>query len=151
MVPVETIVLWAGRALIAWLWAAYRRPIVLGCAILVFSGCGLGMIIGSHAVTGWWQSALLGFGTSLLIVGTVELGILGVIKKLVETGDDKPEKVVRVLSPEEKIVRVLFPEKADTSAEVAAILRELASRLEHSSGMSAPAPAQSSLPGSGAD
>ena len=42
------------------------------------------MVIGSRAVTGWNQAALLGFGTSLLIVGTVELGILGVLNKIID-------------------------------------------------------------------
>ena len=42
------------------------------------------MIIGSRAVTGWNQAALLGFGASLLIVGTVELGVLGVLNKIID-------------------------------------------------------------------
>ena len=45
---------------------------------------GLAMIIWSHAVTGWNQAALLGFSTSLIIVGTVELGILGVLSKIID-------------------------------------------------------------------
>jgi hypothetical protein len=45
------------------------------------------MIIWSYAVTGWWQTALLGFGTSLLIVGTVELGVLGALNKILEPTD----------------------------------------------------------------
>ena len=73
-----------GQALIAALWKAYKSKIVLGGAIFGFTACGIAMIIGSHAVTGWNQTALLGFGTSLLIVGTVELGILGVLKKIIE-------------------------------------------------------------------
>ena len=73
-----------GQVLIAALWKAYKSKIVLGSAIFGFSVCGLAMVIGSRAVTGWNQTALLGFGTSLLIVGTVELGILGVLKKIIE-------------------------------------------------------------------
>jgi hypothetical protein len=77
-------VLGLARALVAALWKAYKSKIVLGIAILMFSVTGLAMIIWSHVVTGWSQSALLGFGTSLLIVGTVELGILGVLKKIID-------------------------------------------------------------------
>ena len=73
-----------GQALIAALWKAYKSKIVLGSAIFGFSACGIAMVIGSRAVTGWNQTALLGFGTSFLIVGTVELGILGVLKKIIE-------------------------------------------------------------------
>jgi hypothetical protein len=69
---------------IAWLLAVVRNRVALGAAIVGFSGAGLGMIIWSHAVTGWWQTALLGFGTSLLIVGTIELGVLGVLNKILE-------------------------------------------------------------------
>jgi hypothetical protein len=107
----------------------YRRPIVLGSAILGFSICGLGMIIGSHALTGWWQAALLGFGISLLVVGTVELGILGIVKKLTEP-DDKPSKAVRTVSL--TVSRTVSTTTAATLPEIAAILRELANRLESS-------------------
>ena len=72
---------------IAWLLAVVRNRVALGAAIVGFSAAGLGMIIWSHAVTGWWQAALLGFGTSLLIVGTVELGVLGVLNKMLEPKD----------------------------------------------------------------
>lgn len=73
-----------GQAIIGALWKAYRSKIVLGGAIFGFSACGIAMVIGSRVVTGWNQTALLGFGTSFLIVGTVELGILGVLKKIIE-------------------------------------------------------------------
>jgi len=75
------------NGLISWLLGIVRNRVALGAAILGFSGAGLGMIIWSHAVTGWWQAALLGFGTSLLIVGTVELGVLGVLNKILEPKD----------------------------------------------------------------
>jgi hypothetical protein len=71
-------------AVVAALWEAYKSRIFLGAAIILFSASGLGMILWSHKVTGWNQTALLGFGTSLLIVGTVELGILGVLKNIIE-------------------------------------------------------------------
>jgi hypothetical protein len=54
------------------------------------------MIIGSRSVTGWNQLALLGFGTSLLIVGTVELGILGVLHKIIDP--DRTDGLIRDLS-----------------------------------------------------
>jgi hypothetical protein len=78
------VVLALAKAIVAALWKAYKSKIVLGTAIFAFSTTGLAMIIWSHAVTGWNQAALLGFGTSLLIVGTVELGILGVLKNIID-------------------------------------------------------------------
>lgn len=72
------------QAFVAALWKAYKSKIVLGAAIVGFSASGLAMIIGSRAVTGWNQAALLGFGTSLLIVGTVELGVLAVLNKIID-------------------------------------------------------------------
>jgi hypothetical protein len=72
------------QAFVAALWKAYKSKIVLGSAIFGFSASGLAMVIGSRAVTGWNQAALLGFGTSLLIVGTVELGVLGVLNKIID-------------------------------------------------------------------
>lgn len=71
-------------ALVAALWKAYKSKIVLGAAIFVFSAGGLAMVIWSRTVTGWNQTALLGFGTSFLIVGTVELGVLGVLKNIID-------------------------------------------------------------------
>jgi hypothetical protein len=71
-------------AVVAALWEAYKSKIFLGAAIILFSASGLVMILWSHRVTGWNQAALLGFDTSLLIVGTVELGILGVLKNIID-------------------------------------------------------------------
>jgi hypothetical protein len=70
--------------LVAALWGVVKSRLVLGTAIFVFSASGLAMVIGSRAVTGWSQAALLGFGTSFLIVGTVELGVLGVLNKIID-------------------------------------------------------------------
>jgi hypothetical protein len=99
MVPVSTIAAVAvaaiGKALVAALWKAYKSKIVLGGAIFGFSVCGIAMVIGSRAVTGWNQTALLGFGTSFLIVGTVELGILGVLKKIIEP--DRTSELIKDL------------------------------------------------------
>jgi len=72
------------EGLVSALWKAFSSKLVLGAAILGFSVSGVAMIIGSHTVTGWNQAALLGFGTSLIIVGTVELGILGVLNKIID-------------------------------------------------------------------
>jgi hypothetical protein len=83
------------KAFVAALWKAYKSKIVLGAAIFGFSVGGLAMIIGSRTVTGWNQIALLGFGTSLLIVGTVELGILGVLHKIIDP--DRTDDVIRDL------------------------------------------------------
>ena len=80
---VRALVALAG-GLVGALWGAVKSRAVLGAAIFVFSASGLTMVIGSRAVTGWNQAALLGFGTSLLIVGTVELGILGVLNKIID-------------------------------------------------------------------
>lgn len=74
----------AAKTVVAALWKAFKSKLVLGAAIFGFSVSGLAMVIWSHTVTGWNQTALLGFGTSLLIVGTVELGILGVLKKIID-------------------------------------------------------------------
>jgi hypothetical protein len=84
------------KALVAALWKAYKNKIVLGAAIFGFSASGIAMVIGSRAVTGWNQTALLGFGTSLLIVGTVELGILGVLNKIIEP--DRTDGLIEDLS-----------------------------------------------------
>lgn len=84
------------KAFVAALWKAYKSKIVLGTAIFGFSAGGLGMIIVSRALTGWNQVALLGFGTSLLIVGTVELGILGVLHKIIDP--DRTDDLIRDLS-----------------------------------------------------
>ena len=132
------------KAFVAVLWAAYKRPLVLGSAILGFSVVGLAMIIASRAVTGWWQLALLGFGTSLLIVGTVELGILGVLKKIIEPDDRTPRMINAVtqnfnesftalrdwLDEPGAGLRLEFRRAEIGALEVATILRELAGRLD---------------------
>ena len=74
----------AAKTVVAALWKAYKSKLALGAAIFGFSASGLAMVTLSRIVTGWNQTALLGFGTSLLIVGTVELGILGVLKKIID-------------------------------------------------------------------
>ena len=115
-------------------WNAYRSPVVRGAAFLGLNGSGLGMIIGSRAVTGWWQAALLGFGTGLVLAGTVELGILGVVSRI--TGQDRqsrePGIVVQIDGETQTVVQPASPGAAANQREVAAILRELASSLERS-------------------
>jgi hypothetical protein len=81
---IRTSLLAIAKPIVAALWKAYKSKVVLGAAIFAFSAGGLAMVIWSHTVTGWNQTALLGFGTSLLIVGTVELGILGVLKNIID-------------------------------------------------------------------
>ncbi len=119
------------RVLVDLAWNVYRRPVVLGAAILVLTGSGLGLIIGSHAVTGWWQSTLLGFGTGLVLTGTIELGlIVGLVNRIIEPDGEpwKPRKppVAEIDDKTGTVVLRLSP----TPGEVASILRELASSLE---------------------
>jgi hypothetical protein len=80
-------------ALISVLLAAYRSKLILGAAILGFSGAGVGLLIGSYLTTGWWQALQLAVGTSLLFVGTVELGILGLLRRVLgEDGADGKDR-----------------------------------------------------------
>lgn len=86
-------------------------PAIQGAAFLGLNGSGLGMIIGSRAVTGWWQAALLGFGTGLVLAGTVELGILGVVSRI--TGQDRqprePSIVVQIDGETQTVVQPASP------------------------------------------
>jgi hypothetical protein len=120
------------RALVGYVWRVYRSPAVQGAAFLGLNGSGLGMIIGSRAVTGWWQAALLGFGTGLVLAGTVELGILGLVSRI--TGQDgrprEPSIVVQIDGETQTVVQPASPDTAANPREVAAVLRELASSLE---------------------
>jgi hypothetical protein len=120
------------RALITSVWHVYRNPAIQGAAFLGLNGSGLGMILGSRAVTGWWQAALLGFGTGLVLAGTVELGILGVIGRI--TGQNGQQRelglVVQIDGEMQAVVQPVSPDTAANPREVAAILRELASSLE---------------------
>jgi len=128
------ILKYLARALVDLLWKVYRRPVVLGAAILGLTGSGLGLIIGSHAVTGWWQSALLGFGTGLILAGTLELGIIGLVNRILEPDSqqwkrEEPEPFVQVDGKTQTVLQPVSGTVA-TPREVAAILRELASSLE---------------------
>ncbi len=121
------------KAFVAALWEAYKSKIVLGAAIFGFSAGGLAMIIGSRTVTGWNQVALLGFGTSLLIVGTVELGILGVLHKIIDP--DRTEDLIRDLSEHltQRFTALeawlgMPPSLQTSTPNVEVILRELAAR-----------------------
>ena len=123
------------RGLVELVWDVYRRPALLGAAILGFTGTGLGMIIGSHAVAGWWQSALLGFGTGLVFTGTVELGIVGLINRIIGPNDKptpprEPKIVITIGDETGTVVPRSSYGTAANPLEVAAILRELAGGLE---------------------
>jgi len=126
---------WLAGRLIDLLFHAYRQQVVLGAAIAGFSATGLGLIIGSYLVAGWWQPALLGFGTSLLIVGTVELGILGVLKKIIEP-DEGPSEMIKVLTEwlnhPDVVRRLQYQRTGMEPAAVAAALRDLATNLDAS-------------------
>jgi hypothetical protein len=63
---------------------SFRNVVILAAAIAVFTISGTGMIVGSAFVTAWPQSFLLGLGISLLMVGTVELGLLGALRHVLE-------------------------------------------------------------------
>jgi hypothetical protein len=82
--------------LIGALWRTLKNKVILGAAIILFSVLGIALIIWSSLVTGWAQAALLGFGTSLLIVGIVELGILGVLNRIIDP--DRSPDLIRHLS-----------------------------------------------------
>jgi hypothetical protein len=116
-----------------WLWRAYSIPRLFGRAILGFSCTGIGLIVGSYFATGWWEGALLEFGMSLLIVGAVELGIVGVLGKLAEPDDGAPE-ILRGLSESLDRTGVIqpsgYPGTVMEPAQVAAVLRELANNLD---------------------
>jgi hypothetical protein len=116
-----------------WLWRAYSVPRLFGRAILGFSCTGIGLIVGSYFATGWWEGALLEFGMSLLIVGAVELGIVGVLGKLTEPDDGAPE-ILRGLSESLDRTGVTQPSGHSGTvmepAQVAAVLRELANNLD---------------------
>jgi hypothetical protein len=145
VVASRTVLIAVGKAFVAALWETYKSKIVLGAAIFGFSVSGLAMIIGSRVVTGWNQVALLGFGTSLLIVGTVELGIIGVLHKIIEP--DRTENLISDLSenlaqrfaalegwlgmppfqPTQVVVKV--PGKSQAASEQALITPEVAAAL----------------------
>ena len=116
-----------------WLWRAYSVPRLFGRAILGFSCTGIGLIVGSYFATGWWEGALLEFGMSLLIVGAVELGIVGVLGKLAEPDDGAPE-ILGGLSESLDRTGVTQPSGSPGTvmepAQVAAVLRELANNLD---------------------
>ena len=115
-------------------WDVYRVPVVLGAAIVALTGGGLGLIIASHAMTGWGQSTLLGFGTGLVLTGTLEIGlIVGLINRIIEPDGQawKPSQPELVLKDDGKTWTVVRPASPrPTPHEVALRLRELASSLE---------------------
>ena len=87
MAAIDTAVTLLAVSAVSALLAAYRNTVILGSAILGFSVVGVGLIVGSALTTGWWQAFQLAIGTSLLIVGTVELGILGLLRHVL--GEDE--------------------------------------------------------------
>ena len=82
-------------------------------------------------MTGWWQAALLGFGTGLVLAGIVELGILGVVSRI--TGQDgqprEPIMVVQIDSETQTVIQPASPDTAANPSELAAVLRELPAAL----------------------
>ena len=109
----------------------------MAIAILGFVGAGLGTIIGSAATTGWSQAVLINIGTSLLIVGTVELGVLGVLRNVLETKDKRlmievadTAALASLLGTGVKVIQPAPIEAAGRTSEIAASLRDLANRLD---------------------
>jgi hypothetical protein len=110
-----------------------QRRAVLGGSILGFSGAGAGLIIGSYFVPGWWQAFLLALGTILLIVGTVEVGILGVLRKIIEPDEESSQTVKALdawLNRPDVSLQLQYRKTGANPSEVAAALRELADRLD---------------------
>ena len=56
--------------------ALSRRPALLGLAIVLFALSGTVLVVVSALVAGWWRDFTMGLGTSLLLTGTVEIGVL---------------------------------------------------------------------------
>jgi CHASE2 domain-containing sensor protein len=61
--------------------ALSRRPALLGLAIVLFALSGTVLVVVSALVAGWWRDFTMGLGTSLLLTGTVEIGVLGVLRR----------------------------------------------------------------------
>jgi len=107
-----------GQLVIKLLTALVTRPVVLGIAIASFSLTGITLIVLSALVVGWWQAFLLGLGTSLLLTGTVEIGILSVLNHLLHGGEpERSQPVARGATA------------AADHLDLAVALRELAARL----------------------
>jgi hypothetical protein len=71
--------------------AAFRNIRILAAVIVIFTTSGTGMIIASAYVTAWPQAFLLGFGIAFFMVGTVELGLLGALKNIIEGKPENPD------------------------------------------------------------
>jgi hypothetical protein len=126
---------WLSASLVDYLYSVYRGKAALAMTVLGFSAVGVGLIIGSYFVPTWWQALLLAIGTSLLVVGTVEVGILGVLKKIIDP-DEGPSEMVNVLDAwlnRPEVSRGLQLRMTGMNpAEVAVVLRDLANNLDTS-------------------
>jgi hypothetical protein len=75
------------------IWAALRRPILLGALILAFVVSAVVCLVVSGLVfRGWWQGFFQNVGVSLLFIGVVNLGILGALRNLIEGEPAKPDR-----------------------------------------------------------
>lgn len=110
-VPVVTLLVlvriaqWAVKILTA----LSRRPVLVGLGIVVFALSGTALIVVPAIVAGWWREFTMGLGTSLLLTGTVEIGVLGVLNAALNNKGREP---------------------AQGPAQIAATLRRLADSLD---------------------
>jgi hypothetical protein len=91
VLPISGFVTLLAVKAVSALLAAYRNTLILGSAIFGFSCVGAGLIVGSALTTGWWQAFQLAIGVSLLVVGTVELGILGLLHRVLKGDKTGPQ------------------------------------------------------------
>jgi hypothetical protein len=101
--------------------------LILGMAILGFSGAGAALIVGSALTTGWWQAFQLAVGVSLLFVGTVELGILGLLHHVLGGDEANPEdrSGVSRVTIDRGAASITFGASSLTASQVAAIIAVL--------------------------
>jgi VIT1/CCC1 family predicted Fe2+/Mn2+ transporter len=77
----DDLIVWLIEQLIR----AARRPLLLGAVILAFvAGACLCLILSGLTFRGWWQGFFQNLGVSVLLVGVVNLGILGALRGLTE-------------------------------------------------------------------
>lgn len=123
MVDVNAALTAVALSAVAGLLAAYRNTLILGSAILGFSCLGLGLIVGSALTTGWWQALQLAIGVSLLFVGTVELGILGLIRHVLgeDEADPQDRSSGQKLTLNKGAASITFRASNLTASQIAAI------------------------------
>jgi hypothetical protein len=66
-------------------------------AILAFVVVGVGLLVWSAFLAGWWQELLLNLGSSLLLVALVDLVALAALKKLSDMGPSHIDLEARII------------------------------------------------------